>query len=180
MTLLGGTPNLLTLNLKDLLKNFKEMPKYDEYTEIVLVGPKKSDTLASDDDNDNDPSRWEFFFVDHFNRKILTQSEFEKDPSDSASPEQPYREWMKLVTSDNSHYYRPSPNDKKQYLGRKIAQQIVWDYQTTHVVKDADIEGSFSISDCSSLLSALQKKRVSDKQCQKMIKAVIQRFLRGE
>ncbi|QRV94138.1 hypothetical protein RhiJN_22156 [Ceratobasidium sp. AG-Ba] len=181
--------NIFAHDLNEVLKDFKKLPKYDEYTEIVVVGLKKPgirESLLASEDQKDDPRNWELCFIDHFNRRVMTQDEFEKDPSEAVyaekagtmtSPERPYRNWMDSVTSDNSHYYRPSPNEKRQCLGRKIAQQIVWDYQTTHVVKDMDIEGSFSISDCSSLLSALQKKRVSDKQCQKMIKAVIQRFL---
>ncbi|KAG8712029.1 hypothetical protein FRC09_020295 [Ceratobasidium sp. 395] len=185
---LTTTSDIFTLDLGALIKGFREKPKYDEYTEVVVIGTKNLAGTTASDNNNVDPTRWEFCFIDHFNRRVMSQQDFEKHPSETGysekssiitSPQRSYREWMKLVTSDNSHYYRPSPNDKKQCLGRKIAQQIVWDYQTTHVIKDADIEGSFSISDCSSLLSALQKKRVSDKQCQKMIRAVIHRFLHG-
>ncbi|KAG8778675.1 hypothetical protein FRC12_024866 [Ceratobasidium sp. 428] len=188
---LTTTSNIFALDLEALIEKFEGMPRYDEYTEVVVIGPKNiTDTAAPD--SDTDPERWVFYFIDHFNRRVMSQKDFEKDLSESGygeksstmtSPERSYREWMESVTSDSSHYYRPSPSVKKQCLGRKIAQQIVWDYQTrcihspAHVIKDADIEGSFSISDCSSLLSALQKKRVSDKQCQKMIRAVIHRFL---
>ncbi|KAG9085339.1 hypothetical protein FRC06_003655 [Ceratobasidium sp. 370] len=167
-------------DLKALLHYVKGIPKYDEYTEIIVIGQKPTGPVPQVDDG-GPRVKWELCFVDHFNRRFLALEEFESDPNrdygDTKASEYSYREWMELVASGNSHYYKPSPNEKKQSLGRKIAQQIVWDYQTAHVVKDIDIEGAFSTSDCASLLSALQKKRVSDKQCQKMIKAVIQRFL---
>ncbi|KAG8713095.1 hypothetical protein FRC09_019092, partial [Ceratobasidium sp. 395] len=162
-------------DLDAFIGRFKAMPSYDEYTEIIVIPTRTGDNYPCDS--------WELRFVDHFNRRFLTQEEFKKGPNENygrpTAAEQSYRKWMKLMADGNSHYYKPSSDKAKQCLGRKIAQQIVWDYQTTHVVKDVDIEGAFSISDCSSLLSALQKKRVSDKQCQKMIKAVIKRFLRS-
>ncbi|QRV79500.1 hypothetical protein RhiJN_07515 [Ceratobasidium sp. AG-Ba] len=172
--------NILQLDIATLLKDLRSSSNCDEYTEIVVIKQKKphlSSVVSGQD--------WEFCMIDHFNRRFLTQEQFGNmdkgfNRNDILVSEQCYRKWMELAArGDSSHYYKPSNDNKKTCLGRKIAQQIVWDYQTGHVVKDIDIEGAFSLSDCSSLLSALQKKRVTDKQCQKMIKAVIQRFLQA-
>ncbi|KAG9125294.1 hypothetical protein FRC07_008215 [Ceratobasidium sp. 392] len=157
---IGSVPDL---DLNTFVKPFQAMPNYDEYTEIVVVTPKTTEQSTSRADSNTSTDAWDLYFVDHFNRRFLTLKDFKKRPNEicsgSTTFENAYREWMKLVASGNSHYFMPWPDNKKQCLGRKIAQQIVWDYQTAHVVKDVDIEGAFSISDCSSLLSALQKKR---------------------
>jgi hypothetical protein len=177
------------------LQEFKQAPNYDEYTEVIVddgasaitgipATPITPATPGSPLGENSDLHNWRYYFVDHFNRIFLDQTDFKANLNDSIRKENAsrsevrYRQWMALVTSEDSHYYKVSTDGKKQSLGRKIAQQIIWDYQTglcsfyncvlgltesinsliAHVVKDIDIENSFSMADCSSLLSALQKK----------------------
>jgi hypothetical protein len=125
--------SIVALDFTDKLEIFKKMPNYDEYTEVIVFDPEGRGISPANDGNSS--PNWQFYFVDHFNRRFLMQPEFEVDPNQSiekvipGTSEQLYRQWMKLATSENSHYYKPS-KDEKQSLGRKIAQQIVWDYQT--------------------------------------------------
>ncbi|KAJ1304468.1 hypothetical protein OPQ81_005615 [Rhizoctonia solani] len=105
----------------------------------------------------------------------------QSDKVDVAKLTKNYYKWISLVGQHpESHLFLPSSNPKKyNCLGRKIAQQVVWDHQNGHITK-IDVENAFSMAECTSLLSALQKKRVTDKQCQKIIRTVIERFLRSK
>ncbi|CEL61006.1 hypothetical protein RSOLAG1IB_04245 [Rhizoctonia solani AG-1 IB] len=170
------TTNLDIVNRPDLCLALEKDPhrSTDEFIELVAL---QQDTTYELDDEKKD---YTLLQVDHFNRH------FHRDVSDDQTNKASrltsmYYEWIGLIGQHpESHLFLPSTNPKKySCLGRKIAQQVVWDHQNGHITK-LDVENAFSMAECTSLLSALQKRRVTDKQCQKIVRTVIQRFLQSK
>ncbi|KAH7339512.1 hypothetical protein B0J17DRAFT_716524 [Rhizoctonia solani] len=169
------TTNLDIVSRHDICSALEDsnLRSTDEFIEIIAVPP---DAVGGSDD---EKKQYVLLHVDHFNRQ------FDCDVSDDRSNKaimlsSNYYKWIGLIGQlIESHLFLPSSNPKKyNCLGRKIAQQVVWDHQNGHITK-LDVENAFSMTECTSLLSALQKKRVTDKQCQKIIKTVIERFLQS-
>lgn len=100
-----------------------QLLKTDEFTEIIACG-------EPDITNDKE---YTLFRADHFNRTFnrgsagpCTQEETSKKVYN-----EDYFKWVLLVgQSAESHLFLPSVQPKKySCLGRKIAQQVVWDHQ---------------------------------------------------
>lgn len=162
---------------------FSDTNDGDEFAEIAVIeipGNRLPDATMGNPEN----KPYVRFYVDHFNRTFghdlgcARHPENHMHPTDDLDHGLAYTEWIRLIGQHpDSHLFKPSTEPKKyNCLGRKIAQQVVWDHQNGHITK-IDIENAFSPAECTSLLSALQKKRVTDKQCQKIIRTVIDRFL---
>ncbi|CAE6517867.1 unnamed protein product, partial [Rhizoctonia solani] len=159
----------------DIVEHVKGL-NTDEFTEVIAI-PTNEPGLK------DGKKEYVLCYADHFNRTLgsAADGKFRSGESYDSSSDycRAYVEWIGLIMqSPRNHLLSPSAKPKEySCLGRKIAQQVVWDHQNGHITK-LDIENAFSMNECSSLLSALQKKRgVTDKQCQKIIKTVIERFL---
>ncbi|KAG8728195.1 hypothetical protein FRC11_011624 [Ceratobasidium sp. 423] len=172
------TTNLDVVHHEDILLTLLEdirTQNTDEFTEMVAI---PYDGLGGDDERQKG---YTLYRADHFsrtfNRSALESKAYfwgAEDPTWADC----YFKWIHLIgRNPDSHLFLPSAQPKKySCLGRKIAQQVVWDHQNGHISK-IDVQNAFSMAECTSLLSALQKRRVTDKQCQKIIKTVINRSL---
>ncbi|CAE6448838.1 unnamed protein product [Rhizoctonia solani] len=173
------TTNLDIVHREDIISALLEdtsAQKTDEFTEMVAI---PYDGLGSDEEQEKG---YILYRADHFSR-TFSRSGHETEVSfwstEDPTMAEDYSKWVHLIgRSPDSHLFLPSAQPKKySCLGRKIAQQVVWDHQNGHISK-IDVQNAFSMAECTSLLSALQKRRVTDKQCQRIIKTVIDRFLK--
>ncbi|CAE6517873.1 unnamed protein product, partial [Rhizoctonia solani] len=172
------TTNLDVAHREDILLTLLEdirTQNTDEFTEVVAI---PYDGLGGDDEREKG---YTLYRADHFSRTFsrsgLESKAYFGGVEDPTWAEH-YSKWVHLIgRNPDSHLFLPSAQPKKyNCLGRKIAQQVVWDHQNGHISK-IDVQNAFSMAECTSLLSALQKRRVTDKQCQKIIKTVINRSL---
>jgi hypothetical protein len=153
----------------------------DEFTKVIVTPISDSGLPVGADKRE-----YELRYADHFSRVLSSEVDDNFDPrvnyDYSSTYTQNYYKWVKqMMTSPTNHLLLPSASPKEyNYLGRKIAQQVVWDHQNGklktscstsaldrsnrnkflkgHITK-VDVEDAFSMSECTSLLSALQKKR---------------------
>ncbi|CAE6415483.1 unnamed protein product [Rhizoctonia solani] len=148
------TTNLDITSRRDICSALEDnnLRSTDEFVELIAVPP---DAIG---ESNEEKKEYVLLHVDHFNR------EFDCDISDNQSNKATmltanYYKWITLIGQrQESHLFLPSGNPKKyNCLGRKIAQQVVWDHQNGHITK-LDIQNAFSMTECTSLLAALQKK----------------------
>ncbi|CAE6431325.1 unnamed protein product [Rhizoctonia solani] len=169
------TTNLDIVDRHDICSALENDPHRgtDEFVELVALHLDPAYEL------EDEKKEYTILHVDHFNRHFHHDVPDDQSNKDAMLTSK-YYEWIELIGQHpESHLFLPSTNPKKySCLGRKIAQQVVWDHQNGHITK-LDVENAFSMAECASLLSALQKRRVTDKQCQKIIRTVIQRFLQS-
>ncbi|KAF8706186.1 hypothetical protein RHS03_05080, partial [Rhizoctonia solani] len=159
------TTNVDMLHLEDTLLSLLEDSRTqntDEFTEMVAI---PYDGLGGERERERG---YALYCADHFNR-TFTRSWLELRPSfgDSEDPKwaEEYSKWIHMIGKNlDSHLFLPSAHPKKySCLGRKIAQQVVWDHQNGHISK-IDVQNAFSMTECTSLLSALQKRPKQFKQ----------------
>ncbi|CAE6471463.1 unnamed protein product [Rhizoctonia solani] len=148
------TTNLDITSRRDICSALEDsnLRSTDEFVELIAV------PLDAIGESNEEKKEYVLLHVDHFNR------EFDYDISDNQSNKATmltanYYKWITLIGQhQESHLFLPSENPKKyNCLGRKIAQQVVWDHQNGHITK-LDIQNAFSMTECTSLLAALQKK----------------------
>ncbi|KAH7339511.1 hypothetical protein B0J17DRAFT_705587 [Rhizoctonia solani] len=159
------TTNLDIVHREDIILTLLEdtrTQKTDEFTEMVAI---PYDGLGSDEAQEKG---YTLYHADHFSRTfsrsgLETRGHF----LDTEDPKwtDDYSKWIHLIgRSPDSHLFLPSAQPKKySCLGRKIAQQVVWDHQNGHISK-LDVQNAFSMAECTSLLSALQKRPKQFKQ----------------
>ncbi|CAE6431333.1 unnamed protein product [Rhizoctonia solani] len=159
------TTNIDVLHEEDILLSLLGDPRTqntDEFTEIVAI---PYDGLGGEMEREKE---YALYRADHFNR-TFSRSWLEHRSSfgDSEDPKwaDEYSIWIHLIGKNlDSHLFLPSAQPKKySCLGRKIAQQVVWDHQNGHISK-IDVQNAFSMTECTSLLSALQKRPKQFKQ----------------
>ncbi|KAJ1304467.1 hypothetical protein OPQ81_005614 [Rhizoctonia solani] len=175
------TTNLDIVHHEDILFNLlgdTRTQNTDEFTEMVAI---PYDGLGYEGEQEKG---YTLYRADHFSRTFARsglESKANFGGFDDPAWADHYSRWIHLIgRNPDSHLFLPSTQPKKySCLGRKIAQQVVWDHQNGHISK-IDVQNAFSMAECTSLLSALQKRRVTDKQCQKIIKTVIDRFLKSK
>ncbi|CAE6438129.1 unnamed protein product [Rhizoctonia solani] len=130
--------------------------KTDEFTEMVAT---PYDGFGSDEEQGKG---YILYRADHFSR-TFSRSRHETEATfwstEDPTMAEDYSKWVHLIgRSPDSHLFLPSAQPKKySCLGRKIAQQVVWDHQNGHISK-IDVQNAFSMTECTSLLSALQKR----------------------
>ncbi|CAE6539814.1 hypothetical protein RSOLAG22IIIB_00376 [Rhizoctonia solani] len=175
------TTNIDIIHHEDLLTTLLDDVRTKNTDEFIEMIATPCDRLGSEEERERG---YTLYRADHFSRTFNRSGLESRSPFGEA--ENPmwsddYSKWIHLIgRSPDSHLFLPSAQPKKySCLGRKIAQQVVWDHQNGHISK-IDVQNAFSMPECTSLLSALQKRRVTDKQCQKIIKTVIDRFLKSK
>ncbi|CAE6431340.1 unnamed protein product [Rhizoctonia solani] len=120
----------------------------DEFIELIVTHIDNSGSREH-------KQEYKLYYADHFNRTLGSETDdgFEPGVKYGASSvySRGYFEWVKqIMQSPRNHFVLPSASPKEySCLGRKIAQQVVWDHQNG----------------------------VTDKQCQNIIDTVLKRFL---